>query len=315
MLLDELRNEAAGLAAEVLFGRALAPYTTLGIGGEAEFLIMPKSWTAAVRILDFLWRKGFPFKVFSGGSNLLVQEERLGYGAVRLKDCGGSARWEDDGVEVDADYPLAALCNGCAERGLAGIEGLAGIPGTVGGALATNAGAFGNEIGASVASVALVEPGRGVHWRGACEFIFGYRSSDVARRGAIAACRLRLGRGDTAELKGRIESCRARRSTTQPWKAATAGCVFRNPPGDHAGRVLESLGFKGKRRGGAAFSDIHANFLVNVGDATFEDAIGLCEEAREAAGLAGFGLDYELEVWRKESRPAPAVQCGGEVVI
>jgi UDP-N-acetylmuramate dehydrogenase len=110
---------------------------------------------------------------------------------------------------------------------------------------------------------------------------------------------MRLAPGDGAALSARFESLKARRLATQPWTEPTAGSVFKNPPGDFAGRILESLGFRGRQRGGARFSERHANFLVNAGGASFADAWGLCEEARGAAAAAGHALEYEMEVWRR----------------
>jgi UDP-N-acetylmuramate dehydrogenase len=120
----------------------------------------------------------------------------------------------------------------------------------------------------------------------------------VRHAGVAAGCRFRLEASDVEDVRRRAAAAREHRQASQPWRDATAGSVFKNPPGDHAGRVLEALGFKGKRRGGAGFSGLHANFLVNHGGSSFADAFGLCEEARDAALGAGVSLSYELEIWR-----------------
>jgi len=294
-----LRDLALRHGASFEEGASLAPLTTLRIGGEAAFLLRPAGWSGVPDLLEGLWSWGGGFRVLGSGSNLLVEEGPLGFGVVHLRRCGGTARWEGETVEADADVPLPALAAECVRRGFSGLEALAGIPGTVGGAVIMNAGAHGSEFAQVLTDVAVVERGRGLVWHPAADFRFGYRETDVASRGIVAGCRLRLAAGDRPTLEARFESLRARRLVTQPWTSPTAGSVFKNPPGDYAGRILESLGFKGRRRGGAAFSDLHANFLVNEDGATFADAWALCEEARLAAAAAGFGLEYEMEVWRR----------------
>lgn len=296
--MERLRALCRELGVPLLEGASLAPLTSLKIGGEAAFLLHPQGWYQVPALLQGLWNSGLRFRVLGGGSNLLVEEGPLAFGVVHLRRCGGSARWEGGAVEVDADVPMPALAAESVRRGLSGLESLAGIPGTVGGAVLMNAGAFGGEMSQVLTEVALVEPGAGLVWRKASEFRFEYRKTDVAQRGIVAGCRMQLARGDGAELAARFESLKARRLSTQPWSEATAGSVFKNPPGDYAGRILESLGFRGKQRGAAALSERHANFLVNRGGASFEDAWGLCEEARVAAAGAGFELEYEMEVWR-----------------
>ena len=175
---------------------------------------------------------------------------------------------------------------------------MGGVPGTVGGAAIMNAGAFGNDIAAVLSGVAVLGPGVGLAWHRASDFRMAYRETDLKDHGVVAGCRMNLAEGDAAEIRARFEEVKSVRAQSQPWRAATAGSVFKNPPGDAAGRILESLGFKGKALGGAAFSDLHANFLTNRGDASFEDAFALCEMARQAAASSGTALDYEMEIWR-----------------
>lgn len=276
----------------------LAPLTSLKIGGEAAFFIHPEGWRQVPALLQGLWDSGLRFRVLGGGSNLLVEDGALEFGVIHLRRCGGAARWDGELVEVDADVPLPALAAESVRRGLRGLESLAGIPGTVGGAVIMNAGAFGTEIAKALTEVSVVEPGAGLVWRKVSEFRFEYRSTNVAKRGIVVGCRMRLAAGDARELSSRFEELKARRLSSQPWTEPTAGSVFKNPPGDFAGRILESLGYRGRQRGCAVLSERHANFLVNRGGASFADAWGLCEEAREAAAAAGFTLEYEMEVWR-----------------
>jgi len=276
----------------------LAKFLRLGIGGIPAFIVRPGTWSAAERVLAALWDWGSPFKVLGGGSNLMADDGPLPFGVVHLSRMGGRMLWTESGVEAEADVPMPALAAESARRGLGGLEGMAGVPGTVGGAVIMNAGAFGNDMAAVLDGVALIEPGLGRRWHPASDFAFGYRSSSVARLGVVAGCRLTFFPEDPALLSARFAEAKARREASQPWRAATAGSVFKNPPSEAAGRLLEALGFKGRRRGAAGFSERHANFLVNHGGALFSDAFALCEEARAAAAEAGTTLEYEMEIWR-----------------
>jgi UDP-N-acetylmuramate dehydrogenase len=275
----------------------LSRHVALRIGGIPEFYVRPSGWDEAARILTSLWASDLRFKILGSGSNLMAADGPLPFGVVHLARLGGRMRWEGATVEADADVPMPALASESVRRGLRGLEGMGGIPGTVGGAVVMNAGAFGNDVAEVLTDVALIEPGAGMRWHPAADFSFAYRRSDVKARGVIAGCRMAFVAGDPVALRLRFAEVKARREATQPWRAATAGSVFKNPPGGAAGRLLEELGFKGKRRGAAGFSDLHANFLVNHGGATFEDALALCEEARAAAAAAGVTLEYEMEIW------------------
>ena len=298
MSLDRIRrlSEEAGCA--FTEREPLSKHVTLGIGGSALFYVKPLSWAAAERVMLALWEEELTFRVLGGGSNVLVADGDLPFGVVHLRRLGGNVRWAGLRAEADADMPLPALAAESVRRGLAGLEGMGGVPGTLGGAVVMNAGAFGNDMSRILKEVALIERGRGLTWHPASEFSLEYRQTDIAARGVLAACRLGFFHEDAAALASRFEAAKARRNATQPWKEATAGSVFKNPPGDFAGRVLETLGFKGRRWGDAGFSPLHANFLINYGGASFDDAWGLCEEARRAAEGYGIPLEYEMEVWR-----------------
>ena len=297
MNLDRIRAMADGRHAIFRTREPLAAHLSIRIGGPPAFYLRPASWASAEGLLLDLWSEGCPFKILSGGTNLLASDRPMDFGVLHLRRLGGSARWSGTAVEADADVPLPALAAEAVKRSLGGLEGMAGIPGTVGGAAVMNAGAFGGDMARVLRRVGLVEPDRGLTWHDASEFTLGYRSTDIPSRGVVARVELELAPGDPAVLRAAFDAAKERRLATQPWREATAGSVFKNPEGDFAGRVLERLGFKGKRRGAAGFSDLHANFLVNHGGATFADAFGLCEDARKAAADAGTSLAYEMEVW------------------
>ena len=303
---DALRALAGDHGAEVRFGEPLARHTSLGIGGDAEFFIRPSGWESVAGLLGDLWAAGAPFRILSGGTNLLVEDGPLGFGVVALSKLGGAVRWDGRSAEVDADLPLPALCAQASRLGLSGLEGMEGIPGTVGGGLVMNAGAFGCEMAKVATEVLVVHRGAVAAWLPAKDLGFGYRSSSLRELGVAAGCRISLTPSDPEGVRRLASEARARRQATQPWREATAGSVFKNPPGDFAGRVLEQLGFKGRRRGAAAFSTTHANFLTNLGGATFVDAFGLCEEARGVASRSGVRLSYEVEIWRRAEKSGGA---------
>jgi UDP-N-acetylmuramate dehydrogenase len=298
MSTERARRLALRIGCQLLEGEPLSRHLTLGIGGVVPFYARPADWKSAEALLLGLWEEGVPFRILGGGSNLLVAEGPLPFGAVQLTRLGGDVRWSGLAAEADADVPLPALAAESVRRGLSGLEGMGGIPGTVGGAVVMNAGAFGNDMARVLDAVALIERGRGLTWHPAADFTLEYRQTNISDKGVVAACRLAFAEGDAAELATRFGEAKARRNATQPWREATAGSVFRNPPGSFAGKILDGLGFRGKRRGNVGFSETHANFLVNHGGGRFEDAFGLCEEARAAAAGLGFLLEYEMEVWR-----------------
>ncbi|MEW6758581.1 MAG: UDP-N-acetylmuramate dehydrogenase [Acidobacteriota bacterium] len=297
MKIEALRAAARTWNAEFAENAEVRTLLTLRIGGRARFLLRPDSWPSAEALLGVLDGEGIPFRILGAGSNVLASDGELPFGVVLLRRLGGTVRWSGQEAEAAADVLLPALAAESVRRGLRGMEGMGGIPGTVGGAVIMNAGAFGCEMAPLIREVGLIEPGQGLVWHPASDFSFAYRRTDVAKKGVVAACRLRFEAGDREEIRSAFERNQALRTERQPKGALTSGSVFMNPPGDFAGRILDELGFRGRRRGDAGFSDKHANWLVNHGAARFEDAWGLCDEARRAALQAGHSLEYEVEVW------------------
>jgi len=297
MSLEPIRHLAESLGCVYAELEPLSKHVSLRIGGKALFYVRPSDWKAAEIILLALWKSGLSFRVLGGGTNLLIPEGDLRYGAVHLKRLGGETRWAGAKVEADADIPMPALAAESVRRGLSGLEGMGGVPGTVGGAVVMNAGAFGNDVAKVLTDVALIEKGHGLAWYPAAQFTFEYRRTNIPEKGVVAGCRFTLTPGEPSALAARFDEAKARRNASQPWTQPTAGSVFKNPPGEYAGRILEELGFKGRRRGGVGFSDLHANFLVNHGSGSFADAWALCEEARLQAAQKGHRLEYEMEVW------------------
>jgi len=276
-------------------GVLLGPLTTLGVGGPAELLVEPRSPRDLLLALDFFSREGVPTFFLGGGSNVLLPDEGLPGAVVRLTSQAWAV-FRDPGAVVGAGYPLGRLCRETVRRGLGGLEKLGGIPGTVGGAVFMNAGVPGAQVGDVVEKVLLWGPGRGPGWVGQKEMEFGYRYSRLQKEGLLVlAVSMRLLPRERGELERTYEETLARRRETQPLGFPSAGSVFRNPPGDFAGRLLDRAGVKGLRRGGAEVSSRHANFILNRGGARAEDVLGLMAEMRRRV-KEGFGVELEPEI-------------------
>lgn len=275
----------------------LAPLTTFRIGGPARYLFEPENETQLRDVMAWLESAGVEYRILGGGSNVLVDDAGCPCAVLRL---GG----ELAGISIDARRVaagagalLARLVAQCAGSGLSGAEGLAGIPGTVGGALVMNAGGRHGQIGALVRRVRVFDAG-GARDLERTDIDFGYRRSSLAGALVVSAeFELQPFPEDAvtaAMRKVLVEKCRQ-----QPLSAASAGCVFKNPPdGPPAGKLIEDAGLKGACVGGAKVSELHANYIVNAGSATAADVRGLIERIREAV-FAQFGVDLgiEIELW------------------
>jgi UDP-N-acetylmuramate dehydrogenase len=224
-----------------------------------------------------------------------------------MSEMKGEVRIEDDRVSVSAGYSLPRLCIDVARAGLSGIEGLGGIPGTVGGALWMNAGAFDHEIGTVTETVRVAREGKVVEIQGD-SIQWNYRHTSFKEGELLLGATLRLTPGEPEQIKARMDDAKSRRLATQPHGARSAGCFFKNPPAGTTGtgKIIDDMGMKGERRGSAVVSPVHANFIVTEGeDARAADALALAEEIRERVKREqGIELEYEVELWRSsESEP------------
>jgi UDP-N-acetylmuramate dehydrogenase len=238
--------------------------------------------------------------VLGAGSNVLADDREHRYVVVSTREVKGEARFEGERVSVSAGFSLPRLCVEAARQGLSGIEGLGGIPGTVGGALWMNAGAYGHEIGEVVETVRVARGGEVVEVKGS-EVQWNYRHTSFKEGELLLGCTLKLKQDDPEAIKARMDEAKQKRFATQPHGARSAGCFFKNPPGSgmSTGRMIDEMGMKGERRGGALVSPVHANFIVTEGqDASASDALALAEEIRERFRREhGIELEYEVELW------------------
>jgi UDP-N-acetylmuramate dehydrogenase len=209
-------------------------------------------------------------------------------------------RFEGTSVWVDAAADLGRTVTTCAKRDLGGMEGLIGVPGSVGGALRMNAGAYGTQIGSYVREVEVFQSGRGrIETLRGSEISFEYRHTSFAPDDIMLSVKLELPAKPYSEILEGIRICNQKRRASQPLNQKSAGCIFKNPPGFSAGRMIDDLGLKGFAVGGARVSDRHANFFVNEGGATAADMLGLISEVRERVRRAsGVSLEEEVIVWK-----------------
>jgi UDP-N-acetylmuramate dehydrogenase len=287
-----------GLGVEIKPGASLAEITYLGIGGVTDLLRL-KQHEAIPEVVTLLDVNGIPFKFVGGGSNLLVADGELLWVAMQLAQPEPDVVIEGNFAMVDAAADLGHTVTLCAKHDLGGMAGLIGVPGTVGGALRMNAGAYGIQIGTYVREVKV--------YRGAARIIeilkghqisFEYRHTSFAPDDMMLAVKLELPSKQFREILQGIRICNEKRRASQPLGQKSAGCIFKNPPGASAGRMIDELGLKGLSVGDARVSDRHANFFVNAGKASARDMLALIADVRERVRLAyGFELENEVVVW------------------
>jgi UDP-N-acetylmuramate dehydrogenase len=273
----------------------LERHVTFRIGGPADILVLPRTLDELAAVTGWLYREGRPFVLLGRGSNVLIADR--GVRGIVVKTGHGQERIRYVGPHVAAECGVSMpfLSRRASARGLAGLEFAAGIPGSVGGAIAMNAGAHGCAVADVVHEVRLITPSGEQRWQEA-DFRFGYRESVLQRvPGVVLEAEFRLRPADPQETVTRLEQWLATRSETQPLGPPSSGCIFRNPDDDHAGRLIDAAGAKGLRVGGVVVSDRHANYMLNTGGATAADVLVLIDRVR-ARVRARFDIDLATEI-------------------
>jgi UDP-N-acetylmuramate dehydrogenase len=283
---------------KIQFSCSMADHTTFKVGGRIEALVNVEKMENLQEVVPFLQREGVPFFVLGRGSNLLVMDGDIPGVALELK--GAFAAIQEQGCQeqvimAGAGVSIGELLEFCRSKGHGGTEFLAGIPGTVGGASVMNAGAFGKDMSSLISGMEMVTPGGGLEEKDRSALSFSYRKLEIAEGGVVTRVRLKLEKSTTPEVAGKIKGYLRRRKQTQPLEYPSAGSIFRNPPEDHAGRLLEEAGLKGEKRGGAMISTKHANWIVNTGGASAQDILDLIAFARETVSEKT-GIELELEI-------------------
>lgn len=292
--MDRLLAQIPGLVVKP--GQALARLATLRIGGPAERFVEVASERALVGLLRGVARQDLPFQLLGLGSNVLAPDAGLPGIVARLG--GGLKRIRIRGLRVSAGAgaPLSLVARRAAAAGLAGLEALSGFPSTVGGAVFMNAGCYGTEIKDVLRSARLVELSGRRRRIEVADLQAGYRSTCLESTGAVVTRALfELQPGEPAVLQARIDELNTRRWAALPSGQPNAGSIFKNPPGDSAGRLLDAAGLKGTTVGGAQVSFKHANVIVNTGGATAEDVVQLMRAMRDRA-CESFGIRLEPEI-------------------
>ena len=295
--INRLEEIGRDLEVEFIPEPLLSRYTTLGVGGVTPYLFFPEERNLTP-LLTTLFNEGIPYRVMGLGSNLVVSDSGVAEVVVTLRRVSSPIKVRGSIVSVGGGFPLSKLAKRVGELGLSGLEPLSGIPGSVGGAIKMNAGSFGMEIGSLVEKVVLFSPSSGVREVSREELSFSYRGSGVSQGEIVLAVELRLTPEEPALVIKRLREFRRRRELTQPIGERSAGCIFKNPEGASAGRLIDEAGLKGMRRGGAVISTKHANFIINEGGATASDVFALIDKMKEEVlRLFGIELEEEVEVW------------------
>jgi UDP-N-acetylmuramate dehydrogenase len=281
-------------------GTSLAELTSLGIGGTTDLLRIEKH-DAIPDLLNLLDAQGMPHKFLGGGSNLLVGDGELPWVVLQLVSPEPDIVLEGNFAQVDAAADLGRTVTFCAKNDLGGMEGLIGVPGTIGGALRMNAGAYGMQIGSYVRQVKLYRAAaRKLETLEGDQISFEYRHTSFAPDDMMLAVKLELPSKPYREILKGIRICNEKRRASQPLGQKSAGCIFKNPPGASAGRMIDELGLKGLNVGDARVSDRHANFFVNAGRASAKDMLALIADVRERVEKSfGVILEYEVVVWNR----------------
>ena len=276
---------------------SLAPYTSARIGGNADALVTVKSADEFADVMKVIWEQGLPFVILGGGSNVLVSDK--GVRGVVVLDRAKDVRFESGDqptVWCEAGVIFSNLANRCASKGLSGLEWAATVPGTIGGAVYGNAGAFGGDMsGNLIWADVLTKNGR--EKISVEKMDYGYRTSALKRSDEtviILSALLRLKNATKDEVSAKINEFSERRKATQP-PGASMGSMFKNPAGDHAGRLIEAAGLKGTRIGTAEISTLHGNFFVSHGETKAEDVRALIRLAQKTVAEK-FNVMLELEV-------------------
>lgn len=279
---------------EIRENEPLSRHTTWKVGGPADLLIHPKTREQLEQAMSIIYQKKYPWRVIGRGSNLLVRDKGIRGVVIKLDE--GFDYLQIDGTIVTAGgaFSTVVLATKTARSGLTGLEFAGGIPGNVGGAVYMNAGAHGSDISEVLVSAeVLLENGE---WKRLSneELKFSYRTSVLQKelKGIVTEATFQLQKGEAEEITAFLTQFKDRRRKTQPLQYPCAGSVFRNPPGDYAGRLIQEAGLKGYRIGDAQISELHANFIINRGQATAEDILSLIEYARDTIRKR---YDIELE--------------------
>ena len=291
-MIDNLKKLKIG---KVINNPKMSDYTTYKVGGTAIAIVYPNTIDDLIKLLTYLKNNNIKYKILGNGSNLIFSDNKYEGVLIKLSEFN-KLDINDTIVTVGAGYSLIKLCLKTAKQGLSGLEFAAGIPGTVGGAIYMNAGAYKTDIGYIVSEIKVLTPDLTVKTLYNKDLNFHYRSSFLQTNNEYICleAKLILKHGDVKSIMDIIADRKQRRLLTQPLEYPSAGSVFRNPENDFAGRLIEELGYKGKNIGGAYVSEKHANFIINKNNATASDVRKLILEIKDKV-KEKYNIDLKIE--------------------
>jgi len=300
--IDTLRGVYQG---KIAFDIMMKEHTGLSIGGPADIFLIPEEPLSIRNLMVVLKRKGVPFFPLGGGTNILVRDKGIEGVVISVKDFKRVEVLKEGNTHaelfVEAGVPLQKLVNFCKDQGYSGIEGLTGIPGTVGGAICGNAGSYGCEMKDTLVSVAIMDADGRLDRFKAEGLGFAYRKSDILPTDLVLSANMKLKRDEKEAVAARTEKFFSEKRRNQPISEKSAGCVFKNPEGTSAGRLIEEAGCKGMRAGVIEVSSVHANFFVNKGNGTASDYLLLMDKVAEAVQKkSGVTLEPEIRIVGRE---------------
>lgn len=278
----------------------LSIYTTIGIGGPVPFLYLPETEKELIELVQKLNSDKRTFRVIGNGSNILADDRGLEDDIVCTRSLTRILRIDGNLLTADSGYPIPQLAYQSATKGLSGLEFAVGIPASIGGIVRMNAGAHGRTISEVVHSVRMISPEGEIVILSNQDLHFTYRSSAIPKQGVVTEIHLKLTPDDQQNIHERIRKYNDYRTSTQPLREKSAGCVFKNPSACAAGKLIEDAGLKGFQIGGAAVSEIHGNFIVNRQSATFQDVLNLIDHIKTTVRHThGVDLHEEIMIWRR----------------
>jgi UDP-N-acetylmuramate dehydrogenase len=294
----DYKKAAKGLIeGRVLFSAPMRQFTSIKVGGPADTLLFPKDVDELRKIVRYARRKNIPVLVIGKGTNLIVRDKGVRGWVVSLTQGMKKFQMKGERVEAEAGLPLLRLVQFSIEKGLSGLEPFFGIPGTVGGGLAMNAGAWGVELKDLLLSITLMKEDGEVVERPRSRLRFSYRRLALSPSWIILKGQFQLKKGKREEVLARVKSYSEMRKRTQPLDYPSAGSIFKNPKEGPAGKWIGEIGLKGFRMGQAMVSDRHANFIINLGKATAEEVTNLMEWVeRKVYEEKGISLEREVKV-------------------
>jgi UDP-N-acetylmuramate dehydrogenase len=294
----DYKKGAMGLIkGRVLVEAPMRQFTSIKVGGPADSLFFPKDVDELRKLVRYARRKSIPFFILGKGTNLVVRDKGVRGWVISLTQGMKKIQLNGEVVEAEGGLPLQRLVQFTIQKGLTGLEPFFGIPGTVGGGLAMNAGAWGAELKDVLRSITLMKDDGEVVERSRPRLKFSYRRLDLPSSWIILKGRFQLKKGKKEEILERVKSYSEMRKRTQPLDSPSAGSIFKNPKESPAGKWIEEAGLKGFRMGQAMISDRHANFIINLGKATAGEVIDLMELVeRKIYEKKGISLEREVKV-------------------